>query len=411
MSNPKFESKKAGLWAQLMAAYRNIHLFYSTYTREDHAKENGEVGLDETIRQVLDQDRNLTVLDFHYPEKDLLNPNTYSRYSAMFGSNVRQFIHLHCMPELLLRYKGGGLTEDERIKVLTNLAESGDVKKYLAVSSDVRDAFVEKGLKSDHIEIVPNGINPDIYQFRSEPDRMAFRSQADITGKYLIGYSGRLDMVKGYDNLIAIMSWFDKHPEFDIGFVIASTHGRFTRTVHDDLMTRTPRLLQEKRVGFVIDVAKLVGNTKSRNSFVDAYFSDYMQQKLSGINPLYQGLTTVPVQALADLYIQPSNSEGFGLAALEALAVGTPVVANRVGGLREFIPDQIMGRLVDYHPKGSRRNKDFCDAMVSVLFDTFGSCGERDSTAYRQSTRNKILNKYSSQAMVTKTDNVYRLQV
>jgi N-acetyl-alpha-D-glucosaminyl L-malate synthase BshA len=47
----------------------------------------------------------------------------------------------------------------------------------------------------------------------------------------------------------------------------------------------------------------------------------------------------------ADLFLLPSASEGFGLAALEALACGVPVVGSIVGGLPELVTDGEVGYL------------------------------------------------------------------
>ena len=50
--------------------------------------------------------------------------------------------------------------------------------------------------------------------------------------------------------------------------------------------------------------------------------------------------------AQADLLLLPSASESFGMAALEAMAAGVPVVGSRVGGLTGVVADGVCGRLL-----------------------------------------------------------------
>ena len=67
-------------------------------------------------------------------------------------------------------------------------------------------------------------------------------------------------------------------------------------------------------------------------------------------------------QAAADVLLMPSRNEGLGLAALEALASGTPVVATRVGGVPEVVPESGCGELVEPGSVGA-----LAEAVTRVL--------------------------------------------
>jgi len=55
---------------------------------------------------------------------------------------------------------------------------------------------------------------------------------------------------------------------------------------------------------------------------------------------------TTPWLQASDVFLLPSRTESFGLAALEAMACGVPVVAFRVGGIPEVVPDGVCGSLL-----------------------------------------------------------------
>jgi N-acetyl-alpha-D-glucosaminyl L-malate synthase BshA len=55
--------------------------------------------------------------------------------------------------------------------------------------------------------------------------------------------------------------------------------------------------------------------------------------------------SVAPLLAAADLFLLPTDSESFGLSALEALASGTPVIGTNVGGLPEVVQDGSTGVL------------------------------------------------------------------
>ena len=64
---------------------------------------------------------------------------------------------------------------------------------------------------------------------------------------------------------------------------------------------------------------------------------------------VFLGKVKNPIEPLmiSDVFVLPSEAESFGLAALEAMAAGVPVVATKTGGLPELVEDGVSGFLCE----------------------------------------------------------------
>jgi glycosyltransferase involved in cell wall biosynthesis len=107
-----------------------------------------------------------------------------------------------------------------------------------------------------------------------------------------------------------------------------------------------------------------------------------------------------PLLASADLFLLPSQTESFGLSALEALASGVPVIASDVGGLREVIRDKETGYLLPFGDTAA-----MADAAIGVLSDT--GLWDRMSGAAQRDARER----FAIDAIVERYQTLYRAAV
>jgi L-malate glycosyltransferase len=100
------------------------------------------------------------------------------------------------------------------------------------------------------------------------------------------------------------------------------------------------------------------------------------------------------VLASADLLLLPSSQESFGLAALEAMACGVPVIASRVGGLPEVIDDGRSGYLFELGNTEEAAAKGVKLLRDKQLYDSF--CVEALRDAEEKFSMPKIVDQYEA---------------
>ncbi len=165
------------------------------------------------------------------------------------------------------------------------------------------------------IEIIPPGVN--VERFHPLDESSHLRHVGPVGNNPYLLFVGRIERLKAVDSILhalAILQNNDPHLLEDLRFLVV---GGDPRDTSDTEMMTLQQLAQNLGVS-------------DRVCFVGA--RDQNQ------------LPMIYANAMAAL--MPSDYESFGMAALEAMASGTPVIASRVGGLAYLVRDGETGYLV-----------------------------------------------------------------
>lgn len=99
----------------------------------------------------------------------------------------------------------------------------------------------------------------------------------------------------------------------------------------------------------------------------------------------------------ADLFLIPSQSESFGLAALEAMACGLPVISSSVGGLPELINHNETGFIAEIGD---------VDRMAKYAVDLLGN--DRKYKLFSKNARDRAVNKFDKSKIIPIYEEFYK---
>ena len=194
--------------------------------------------------------------------------------------------------------------------LLTDLLYNRRVAAVVAISSDVRRRLLAAGVREERIILVPSGVEaPE--GFPTGAGRSAARGRFGAgEGDWLVATVAALEHRKGIDVLLDSL---------------ALPAGRRLRLVVAGDGSRRVDLERRAVERGVADRIVFLGE---RSQVAD-------------------------LLAAADAFALPSRREGLGVAVLEAMAMGLPVVASRVGGISDAVVEGETGWLVRAEDPGS----------------------------------------------------------
>jgi len=234
-------------------------------------------------------------------------------------------------------------------------ASRGLTTQFIAVSGGLQKALIQQGIPEKKITVIYNGLNPGLFQQADSAGR--WREKAGFSpGVPLVAIVGRLHPVKG--------------------------HRYFLRSAAEILEKRTD-------VHFLV-----VGSGPERDSL-----EEYTRKLGISEHVTFTGFVSDVTELMPDLnlLIVPSLWEGFGLTALEAMAVGVPVVATSVGGLPEIVEHGATGLLVP------PANEAGLTRGISWMLDH-----PQEAVEMAAAARHVVEQKFTASVMARKTEELYR---
>jgi len=175
--------------------------------------------------------------------------------------------------------------------------------EYVCIGRDIERETLNAGIPRERVHYVPHGV--DLQRFRpATADERSQIRQAEgwPSDRSIVLFVGRLSTEKGVLDLLD--AW---------------------------------RMLDDRRAWLVLVGPDMPAHPWDAGAKARAFIEAH---QLEDRVRLYGPSTdTARLYRAADVFVQPSHFESFGISVIEAMASGVPVIASKVGGMRDFLAD------------------------------------------------------------------------
>jgi D-inositol-3-phosphate glycosyltransferase len=201
------------------------------------------------------------------------------------------------------------LASPARIEAETYIIHNVADRIIAATQAEEAQLFWLYDAAKEKIRVIPPGI--DMRRFAPIAREVA-KARVGIPADHKnIIFAGRIEPLKGVDTLLTAMGLLQHHyPKVVENLCVAIIGGDPWAETPDVEMARLKEMRESLGIG---DIVTFLGS-KDQDELPDYY-------------------------AAAEMVVMPSHYESFGLVALEAMAMGTPVIASEVGGLAFLVRD------------------------------------------------------------------------
>jgi D-inositol-3-phosphate glycosyltransferase len=220
------------------------------------------------------------------------------RYRAQMENPVPVIHMFHTLIKLKEFYLGEPDREDSVLRADGERCMIGRADAIVgATEAEAQEMATLYGRRPARYTVIPPGV--DLELFRPLP-REESRSALGLDGRRVVLFVGRQDQLKGLETLLRSVAALPAGVRSDTQLVVVGGHA----SRGHGAVPRTRRLVEDLGLSGLVHFRGRVAQTE-----LPRYYS------------------------AADVCAVPSAYESFGMAALEAMACQTPVVAFRVGGL------------------------------------------------------------------------------